>query len=352
MARTREARRSAPLLSILLPCRDGARFLPECIRSLERQTEARFEVLAVEDGSRDGTSGLLRRWAERDERVRVLDSGGAGLVAALNMAAEHASAPLLARMDADDVARPDRLEMQVRYLRDHPRVAGCGAGVRYFPRQALGSGYRRYERWLNALGSPAVVSRDLFVECPVAHPALVLRRSAYRAVGGYRDPGWPEDYDLILRLHRAGYRLANLEPVLLDWRVHPDRLSMRSERYRPEAFQRCKAHHLSRGFLPPERPLIIWGAGRVGKGLARALRERGAGPVAFVDLDPRKIGQVVHGARVLAPDGLAGRLERARAPEDRPYLLVAVGTPGARDEVRRALDDLGLREVADYRAAA
>ncbi len=210
---------------------------------------------------------------------------------------------------------------------------------------AVGSGYRRYERWINALHQPSSVLRDLFVECPIAHPTLMLRAMAFRAVGGYRERGWPEDYDLVLRLHRRGMQMANVPRVLVRWRVTPGRLSMTSPNYAPEAFRACKAHHLRDGFLPADRPVVVWGAGRVGKTLALALLEERVKPAAFVELDPRKIGQTIHDAEVIRPLDL-------EAWEPRPYVLLGVGSPGARAEIREALEGMGYTELDDYRAMA
>lgn len=333
---------SLPLLSVLLPCRNAEELLDECIDSLQSQTLGAYEVLAIDDGSTDGTRERLEGWVRNDRRVRLLDRRGLGITSALQQAAGEARTALLARMDADDIAHPERFERQWRFLRRRADVAACGTGVRYVPRASVGTGYRRYEEWINALRQPEDLERDLFVECPIAHPTLVVRAAAFRAVGGYRERGWPEDYDLVLRLHRAGYRLANLSTVLLSWRITAGRLSMRSERYAPAAFRRCKVHHLLRAYLPAGRPIVIWGAGRVGKPLAVELLRHRVQPVAFVDLDPRKIGQVIHGAEVLPPDRLAG------GAGERPFVLAAVGSPGARGEIRDSLGALGFKERADF----
>lgn len=357
-----------PKISVLLPCRNAARFLPECIASLEAQTEPRFEALVLDDGSTDGTSAILGAWAERDARVRRVERVGEGLVAALDALAAAARGVLLARMDADDVAYPARLERQAALLVRRPDVAACGTRVRYVPRTALGLGYRRYEAWLNRLTEPAELARDLFVECPIAHPTLVMRRRVFEAVGGYRDPDGPEDYDLVLRMAAAGHGLANVPEVLLDWRLGDHRLSGRSARYSPAAFRRLKVRAL-RGFLPRDRPLAVWGAGKVGKAFVRTwLASGGASITAFVDLDPRKIGQEIHGAPVVGPADLssssvaeagsrasAGPEADSRRPaagSGSPYVLIAVGSPGARDEIRAALAETGLRELEDYRAVA
>lgn len=331
------------MISVLLPCRDAAPYLEACIDSLSSQTLTDFEVLAIDDASTDGTRAMLDRWARADGRVHV-HAGGHGLVPSLREALSLARGRFIARMDADDEALPTRFEAQFAWLADHPEASACGTGVALFPESELGSGYRRYERWINGLSSIADVERDLLVECPVAHPTLMARASAMQAVGGYRDMGWPEDYDLVLRLHAAGMHIGNVPELLLRWRVTPGRFSLRSTVYSPASFRRCKVHFLVESLLPAGRPVVVWGAGRVGKPFARALLERGIRPVALIDLDPRKIGQEIHGAPVIRPGQL-------RSIED-SYVLGAVGSPGARAEIRSALRVMGRIELDDYRMVA
>jgi glycosyltransferase involved in cell wall biosynthesis len=338
---------SPALVSVLLPCRDAAPWLDECLDSLFAQTLRDFEVIAVDDGSRDGTRALLERRARAESRLTLLDSRGAGLVPALNLAAAAARGPLLARMDADDICSPERLAAQRDHMEQNPDIAACGTGIRLFPEHGIGPGYRRYEAWLNSLSSAQELNADLFVECPIAHPSLMIRRSVLHGLGGYRDAGWPEDYDLLLRLHAVGMRAVNLPRALLHWRVRSDRHSLRSERYSAAAFRRCKVHFLEASFLPPGRPIVVWGAGKVGKPLARELIRHGMPVTAFVDLDPRKLGQEVHGAPVLSPAGFAQTISEAD-----PYVLAAVGSAGAREDIRNALRDMGRRELLDFRMCA
>lgn len=350
-------------VSVLLPCRDAGETLEACLESLWRQSFGEFEVVAVDDGSRDATPEILDREAGRESRLRVVSTAGEGIVPALSRAADEARAPLLARMDADDLAHGRRLELQVARLEESPDLAACGTGVRFFPRRRLGSGMRRYEAWLNSMDSPDRIRRELFVECPVAHPSLMIRSEALRDAGGYREEGWPEDYDLILRLHGAGMRCGNVARRLHLWRLGPERLSMSSERYSPDAFRRCKVHHLLGGALPAGRPVAVWGAGAVGKAFGLELMRQGGRVDAWVDLDPGKIGEEIHGAPVLSPEGFTWRAEAwpwsgrdsgpgDPAPEGRPYVLAAVGTPGARGEIREWLASAGLEELADFRAVA
>jgi glycosyltransferase involved in cell wall biosynthesis len=333
-----------PRVSVLLPCRDAAAWLDEAVASLLGQSFRDFEVLAVDDGSHDATRALLDRWAERDARIRTLSSGGAGIVAALHTALEHARGALVARMDADDIAHPDRIAAQVALLDAQPTVAACGTQVRYFPPDVVRDGARRYESWLNALTSPAAIARDAFVECPIAHPTLMVRRHVLDAVGGWRDAGWPEDYDLVLRLIAAGHALANVPAVLLDWRERADRLSRTDSRYDDEAFRRCKAHHLTRSLLRGRAVLVI-GAGPVGKAFARTLQAEGVAIAAFIDVDPRKIGQTVHGARVAPREALNDYRGAA-------FAVAAVSGEAARADIRAWLAAAGWTELEDYCAVA
>ena len=124
--------------------RDGIAYLEDCIASLAAQTERDFEVIAVDDGSRDGTRARLDAWAREDARVRVVTQPPSGIVVALERARSLARGRWLARMDADDVARPGRLAAQRARMESDERLAACGCGVRYFPRGTLRDGALRY----------------------------------------------------------------------------------------------------------------------------------------------------------------------------------------------------------------
>lgn len=330
----------APPLSVLLPCRDAADHLPQAISGIRMQTFRDFEVVAVNDGSADDTAGVLERWAERDVRVRVVHLERVGLPVALQTGAGLCRGALLARADADDVSHPRRFAEQVRYLDSRPEVGAVGTQVRYFPRSAVGWGARRYQNWLNDLTEPEKVARDAFVECPIAHPTLMIRRDVFEKTGGYQTKAWPEDYDLVLRLHTSGARLANVPRVLHFWREGGHRMSRNDPRYAPEAFRRCKIHYLRRGLLDGRDSVRVWGAGRVGKDFARALAEGGIHVSGFFDIDPRRIGQDVYGA----PVEDAGAVARYRDT----YLLVAVGATGARALIREQLTEAGFQEPSDY----
>ena len=328
---------------MLLPCRDAEATLGACLRSLERQTLASWECVLVDDGSRDRSLELARDLAARDPRIAVLPAGRRGIVAALNAGLARCRAPVVARMDADDLMHRERLAAQAAALAADPSLAGVGCHVRLFPRRALREGGRAYERWMNAIASPEALRREAFVECPIAHPALAIRR-AVLARYGYREMPWAEDYDLVLRVLRDGLRLGVVPRRLLSWRHGAARLSRSDPRYALDAFTACKAHFLAEGFLARHERYVLWGYGETGKALRRALAARGRRPSHIVELHPRRLGETIHGAPVVAPQALPALPRRP--------IVVSVAGAAPRAEIRAALAAMGFRELEDFVVAA
>ncbi len=333
-----------PLAAVLLPARDAARTVRAAAVSILRQTLRDLVLVAVDDGSRDGTGEILDAVSRRDRRVRVIHGPEEGIARALARGLDACDAAYVVRMDADDVAHPRRVERQLAALSADPSLAAVGSRVRLFPRRAVAAGMVRYAAWLNGLVTPELVARDLLVESPLVHPASVVRRDALVAAGGWRDGDFPEDYDLWLRLAAAGHRLGNVPEVLLDWRESPGRLTRTDPRYALARHVALKAAWLAEGPLAGRREVAIWGAGETGRAFARALGRHDVRVALFLEVDRRKIGRTVRGAPVRS-------FEEAGRARGLP-LLVAVGAPGARQLIRDELDRRGFVEVRDYRCVA
>lgn len=332
-----------PEVSVVMPFRDAAETLPECLDSLRRQTLGDYELLAVDDGSQDGSAALVAAAARADARVRLLQPGRVGLVGALNAGVAAARAGLLARMDADDLCHPERLEAQRDALRARPELALVGTQVELFPEEQIKAGYREYLRWQNACLSPAQIDALIYIESPFAHPSVMLRRAVFERLGGYAEGPFPEDYELWLRMHAAGMAMAKLPRVLLAWRERAGRTSRVDPRYAREAFDRLRARFLARDpRLRAGRPLVFWGSGRRTRLRARHLIEHGRAPAAWIDIDPDKIGHVVWGAPVRPPAWLDQR--------PRPFVLVYLTAHGAREQAETWLAEWGYQPGADYLA--
>ncbi len=333
-----------PRVSVLLPARNAARTVRAAVVSILRQTERDLGVVCVDDGSTDATGEILEALAARDRRVSVVRGPGEGIAAALNRGLSRCDAEIVARMDADDVAWPERLALQRAALAADPALAAVGARVALFPRAAVRPGMARYVAWLNALVTPDLVERDLIVEAPLVHPASAIRRAALHAAGGWRDGPFPEDYDLWLRLWAAGGRLTNLPDTLLRWRESAGRLTRTDPRYALERHVALKCAFLARHLLAGRSEVALWGAGETGRAFADALRAEEVCVALFIEVDRRKIGRTVRGAPVVSYE----EVHRARGLP----LLVAVGAPGARDLIRAELGRAGFREPDEFRCVA
>jgi len=335
-----------PRVSVLLPVRDAAATLRECLDSLAAQTLGDYEVVVVDDGSSDEGPSILEERRRGDGRLRVLGTPPRGIAPALNLALRAARAPLVARMDADDTALPDRLLRQVERLDADPTIGVLGCRVEHVtdPGVPPSGGMLAHVRWHNALLDHDSMARDRFVDSPLVHPSVVVRREIMDALGGYSEEDGPEDYELWLRAFDAGVRFGKLEDVLLRWRDHPLRATRRDPRYAPGRFLAVKYEALSRGPLAGGRSAVIWGAGPIGKEWALTLRRGGHEVVAFVEVDARKVGRRIHAAPVV------GVAEAARLRG--PLHIAAVGQRGARERIRDEAARLGLGEGRDLVAVA
>lgn len=328
-----------PRVSVLVAARDAGDTLDATLASVLRQSHADWECVVVDDGSRDP---LL---VPDDPRFRLVRTPARGAAAARNAALAACRGELVAVLDADDVMRSCRLERQVEALDAHPEWAGVGSHARYFPRAALGPGTLAYERWLHAQRSPADLRRDAWIEMPVAHPTLLLRADALRSVGGWRSLGWPEDWDLFLRLVvERGLELGVVAERLLAWRVREGSLSRSGGAFSTAAFQRCRAAFLARAFLGERGDYVLWGYGSTGRSLRRELEGHGKRPTHVVEVHPRRLGQRIHGAPVIPPEALA-ELRPART-------IVSVAGRVARERIRAALARMDFREGRDFVCAA
>lgn len=322
------------VVCVLVPFRDAGDTIDAALDGLLARPDPWVQVLALDDGSTDGGPSVVRDRSQRDPRVRLISCHGRGLVAALQRGVTEGDAPLLARMDADDRCHPDRLTLQVERMQGEPRLGALGCLVR--ATGSPGEGLQRYVQWQNGLRSVEDHRRELFVESPLCHPSVMMRREALLEVGGYRDLPGPEDYDLWLRLDAAGWGLAKLPRTLLDWEHAEGRATFSDPRYALERFRETKAPYLSARVVAADaKELAWWGAGPTGKRLARAAERHGLRPDFFVDIDPRKIGSRARGVAVRSPDALDPR---------RHSVVVAVGARGARQLIREDLVGRGFEE--------
>jgi glycosyltransferase involved in cell wall biosynthesis len=336
-----------PGVTVVLPVRNGERTLSAAVGSLREQTLREIEIVIVDDGSTDGTPDLIRRLCREDHRVKYVRILGRGIAAALNSGLREARGRYIARMDADDLSLPRRLELEGEFLDRHPDVGLVASQLQFGGDRRRSAGYAHYVDWTNTLTTHEEISLHRFVESPFAHPSVMFRRELLDRFGSYRDGAFPEDYELWLRWLEKGVRMEKLTEPLLVWNDSPERLSRTDPRYSPERFYDLKSGYLFR-WLQENNPFHpeIWliGAGRTTRRRARFMEALGIRIVAYVDIDPRKVGHLIQGRRVVHRNDIPS--------PGACFLLSYVGSRGARDEIRGFLEARGHLMGRDFLPAA
>lgn len=233
-----------------MPVYNVERYVASAIESILTQTFRDFELIVIDDGSRDGTAAIVKRYVHQDPRIRFAKQPNAGITKTLNTMLGQARAPYLARMDGDDISLPERFERQLRFLQEHPDhvLVGC---------QCL---------LIDPDGRPICLKRNtepaheqiedllLHQDWPLVHPAVMMRSDAVARIGGYNEQHRVnEDHELFLRLAEVG-KLANLPEVLFQYRQHfNSAVFTKVEAQMREVLEICKTAHRRRGLpLPPD----------------------------------------------------------------------------------------------------
>lgn len=335
-----------------MPVRDGGQYLSAAVDSILQQRDVKLELIIVDDHSSDGAIEHLAP----DPSLRILPAPSPGIVAALNAGIAAAKYPLIARMDGDDIATPDRLKTQRDYLLANPDVDICGTRVRMFCDDGdVAGGYQLYEKWINGLCRHEEIERAFFIESPIPHPSVMMQRDRILDLGGYHDCAWPEDYDLWCRALLANMRFGKPDSSpLLDWRDQGERLSRTDSRYSKQRFLQCKAYYLSQ-YLKAQgiKRCTIWGTGPTGLKLHDYLADEGMIINGFIDVNQKMRDRSKRGKPVLVTSEQASNAELGEfknIPDS--IIIVAVSARGARQQIADYLQDCGLLEQQDFILAA
>ncbi len=241
-----------PLISVVMPVYNAERYLVDAIASIIEQTSRDWELICINDGSTDDCRQILEWFVSQDDRIRVVNQRNLGIVAALNGGLAIARAPLVCRMDADDIALPNRLERQAHFLRRHPTCTVVGGAIVEIDADG---------EPLNISELPkehdAITDNLLHRRTGHFHPTTMIRAEALEAVGGYRKQyQWVEDHDLWLRLAQRGH-LANLPEPVLCYRQHADSVCwQRASQQRQLMNDLLREAYTARGLETPDSVIL------------------------------------------------------------------------------------------------
>lgn len=334
-----------PLVSVLLPVRQWRSTTAEAVASLLAQSLTSLEILVI---GYDDVQRILDR-LPGDDRIRGIARQGTGIVAALNTGLAATNGTYIARMDDDDVAYSTRLEVQLDYLKAHPEVQLCASKIRFVDfdgtTENVKAGNLRYAQWLNTLTSNDDIRQACYTECPMPHPTWMAHKNVWQSLDGYREFDGPEDYDFILRAMIKGVVMGKPEPVLQDWREHSERLTYSDERYRREAFTRCRtwaATQVGSGLnLHNDREVWLCGTGRSARRWHDALEDCGASVRGFVDIKASDANRMKRGKPVISYEDLP----KVRGDG---LVITALSEPAAQARLQTYFDQQGWLAGQEY----
>lgn len=328
-----------PEISVILPFYNAESTLAAAIKSILNQTFKDFELLLIDNNSTDKSGAIVQSFAEKDSRVRLLPEKKPGVAHAMNCGLKNARGQLIARMDADDISLPERLEKQVNYLKANSEIGLVGSEVKYIPHEKNTAGFKRFVNWVNSFHSPEEIEQNRFVEIPVVNPTIMFRKEVYEKWGGCLHGNFPEDYEMQLRYLEAGIKMAKLPEPLLEWHDYSTRLTRTDNRYSTEAFFRTKAAYFKKWSEKHNRfhpEIWVWGAGRKTRQRARLLENEGMKIQGFIDIIKNKTTEkkTLHFTEVPPPGQL--------------FIVPMVTKRGAREQIKNYLIGADYEEGKDF----
>lgn len=328
-----------PLISILMPVYNAMPFLSECLESICNQDYSNWELLAVNDFSTDNSGSVLAAYAKKDKRIKVYQNQAKGIIPALHLAFAKSSGEVISRMDADDRMPLDKLTKMQALLSKKGKTTVVTGLVKYFSATGIRDGYHRYEQWLNTILSEGRAYEEIYRECVVPSPAWMIHREDLVTCGAFEANQYPEDYDLVFRFYEAGFKIATVPALVHYWRDHPERSSRTMEQYANSAYFALKVPYFLKLDYDRARPLVLWGAGKKGKSVAKLLLAN-QNDFHWLCDNPAKIGQTIYGTLLFAESKIESLVN--------PQILIVVSNPEDQQKIRSYLASLSLKVGTHY----
>lgn len=282
-----------------MPVKNAGQYLVECVESILVQSHSDWELIAVDDHSTDRSLAILQDYASRDNRISVIKSTGNGIISALQTGYAQSSGDAIHRMDADDIMPSRKLELLLGELAQNSVVTGK---VKYFCKdKKIGDGFKKYENWLNSIWKDGNGWSGVYKECPIASPAWLMYREDFEKIGGFNSALMPEDYDLAFRIKEHELQVNFINQVVHYWRDSSERTSRIESKYFPIAYYPLKVECFLKLDIVHEKHLVLWGAGKKGKLIARLLLDRNV-EFLWVTNNSNKLTVPIYGKKLQSLD--------------------------------------------------
>ncbi|WOD44084.1 glycosyltransferase family 2 protein [Hwangdonia lutea] len=328
-----------PLISILTPFKNTEAFIEDCLNSIVNQTYTNWELLIVDDASTDSSPNIVKAYAEKDSRIKLLKNTGNGIIDALKLAFGNSKGALITRMDSDDVMQPHKLEVLANKLLTFGKRHVAIGLVNYFSDAGIKDGYKSYELWLNNLTKTGKNYSEIYKECVIPSPCWMVYRSDLIACNAFNPDTYPEDYDLAFRFYKHNYKCIPCDEVIHNWRDYRSRTSRTHVHYAENHFIDLKLHYFLELDYNPNKTLVVWGAGNKGKTIAKKLIKKQV-PFEWICDNPKKIGRDIYG-ETLQPFRYLEGIEN-------PQSIITVANKAAQKDINAYLKSIHLVNKKDY----
>ena len=329
-----------PLVSIIMAVKDTEPYLAECLDSIIAQTYQEWELIAINDHSSDRSAEILYEYGAKDERIMVFHSIRHKLIPALKEGYKYAHGELINRMDSDDRMPADKLEVLVNEWQKYGKGHVIAGGTEHFVDSGeVGDGFRRYEKWLNDVARTSTHYEQIYQECVIPSHSWIIHREDFDLVDAFNPEAYPEDYDLCFRFYQKKLKVIGLDKVLHFWRDRSDRISRTWQEYKDNRYFEMKVRYFFKLDRDRSRPLVLWGAGRNGKDLAKLLLDE-ENTFHWVCDNERKIGRDIYQITMQ-------HFEEIEALNS-PQILIAITSPEEKEVVKKQLKSWNKKPVEDY----
>jgi len=329
-----------PLVSIIMAVKDTAPYLPACLDSIRAQTYTHWELIAVNDHSTDATPEILEAYAQKDDRIRVFHSDRPKLIPTLQVGYAEVRGELINRMDSDDKMPDYKLQVLVDHWQQYGKGYVIAGGTEHFVDEGeVGDGFLKYERWLNEVARTNTHYQQIYKECVIPSHCWLLHKDDFDAVDAFNPLVYPEDYDLCFRFYRQQLKVIGIDYILHYWRDRSNRISRTWEEYKDNRYFDLKLRFFYELDRDRDRPLVLWGAGRNGKDMAKLLQSY-KDTFHWVCDNERKIGKDIYEVRMQHYHDIPSIVN--------PQIMIVVSSPDGKKEIQQLLDSWGKQAVVDY----
>jgi glycosyltransferase involved in cell wall biosynthesis len=330
---------SKPLISIVIPFKNTDLYITECVESILKQSYGNWEAIFVDDNSTDRSYTIIEEFAKKDSRIKLFSNIGSGIIHALRTAYNQSSGEYITRMDSDDIMTTDRLETMVTSLIHFGKKHLAVGQVKYFRKDGVNDGFRKYEQWLNRLTKSGSNYSEIYKECVIPSPCWMIHREDFEQCGSFNSDLYPEDYDLVFRFYKQGLKCIPSTKLLHYWRDYNYRTSRTQANYSHDMMLELKLHYFLQLHHDKEKTLVIWGAGHKGKYAANYLLEHKVNFIWICD-NPKKIGKHIYNQELHDFKYLESI--------NKPQSIITVANPNAQKEIKAYLINQNMESMVDY----